>query len=301
MNTRTIRDVDEIRSIFTDPEWKVRPPDAAVPEGLRDTAAGAVFGAFARMSDGEDHQRRKRVVINRIDQLDMASIHAHTGEVFTSLHPVSPREVQYLVPGMVLAHLFGVPEQQQRPLMEQVRALVIGARPTAREEESAEAIAAMERAIPLVEATLDDSDIEVIASGISLLFQASDACAALIGNALVTLAATPDSTVIDPAEVVRSSMAYRVPVRSTTRVRGDELAILDLEAAHGRYPDAEWTFGFGPHACPGRSIAISIATAVIDCVISLKPFDPGLIRFVGWEALPNVWIPILELRTGATS
>lgn len=299
MNTRQVESAESIRSILTDPEWRVRASGNTVPVGLRGSLAGDVFASLARMSDGEDHQRRKQIAVDLIDSLDLDFIPAHAVEVIRSLYAVSPHDLQIVVPGMVVSALLGVPTSQQRALVEHVRALVVGSRPTASESEVASAIEGVERAVPTIADTLDGAvhkDIEHIASRISLIFQASDACAAMIGNALVMLAEFPGPTRADAATIVRDSMQARVPVRSTNRFREGETAVLNLEAAHQQHPHANWTFGFGPHACPGRSIAVAIAVATIEAVIEHRPFDLSAVTSSGWEELPNVWIPILTLQ-----
>lgn len=299
MTARKIESVEDIRSILLDPEWTVRPPDNVIPSGLRGTPAGDIFSSFARMSDGEDHKRRKQLAIDLIASRDLDAIPARTREVMRQLHPANPHDVQFLMPGMVVAALLGVSEGSRRSLVEQVRALVVGARPTASESDQAHAIRSIKSAIPAITATLDDADrpdLDVIASRVSLVFQSSDACAAMIGNALVMLSSNPNPATAKAASIARDSMQARVPVRSTSRFRADDSVVLDLEAAHNQYPAAGWTFGFGPHACPARSLAQAIAVACIDAVIAAPPFDLAAIRSTGWEDLPNVWIPKLTLE-----
>lgn len=296
MRSCTIRTAEDIRSVLANPEWRVRPPDNIVPAGLRSTAAGDIFAGFARMNDGDDHHHRKQLAIDLIASLNLDAIPKHAVEIMRRLHPASPNDLQFLVPGMVVAALLGVSGSRQRALVEQVRALVVAARPAASESEYARAIESIQSAVPVIAETLDaadQDDINMIASRASLVFQASDACAAMIGNALVMLAEIPDLSTANAASIVRDSMQARVPVRATSRFRGDDTAILDLEAAHMQHPDAQWTFGFGPHACPGRSLAIAIAVACVDAVIAQPPFDLSEVRITGWEDLPNVWIPIL--------
>lgn len=302
MSNRRITSVHEIRSILTDVQWRVRPAGHEMPDGLRGSLAGDIFAGFARMTDGDKHQHRKQIVIQQIDALGGRDVPTVVGAILRRYYPVSPHDLQFLVPGAVIAHLMGVPESDQHELVEQVRALVIGSRPGASESDSQAAIQAMERAVPTIASTAvsgEQNDLDVLAAKISLLFQASDACAAMIGNALIALADIPYWTKADGASIVRQSMKARVPVRSTTRTRDEESVVVDLECAHKQHPDAEWTFGFGLHACPGRMLAIEIAIACINEVIGRQPFDATAVRSDGWHDLPNVWIPDLFLENGA--
>lgn len=301
MRQRTVDTSHEIRTILTDPNWRVRPDGQEIPAGLQGSLAGDVFSAFARVTDGVKHQDRKSLVISEIAGLNLEAIPETTTEIVRSLDPVTPCELQYLVPGMVIGHLLGVPKAAQRALVEQVRALVVGSRAHATPAEFTAAIAAMEHAVPTVAATLDpanEGQMDTIAARISMLFQASDAGAALIGNALLTLSAAPADSRADASGIVRDSMRARVPVRSTTRFRDSDSVVLNLENAHLQHPDADWTFGFGPHACPGRALAVDLAVACVTAVVEVRPFDPAAISSSGWEDLPNVWIPTLFLERG---
>lgn len=138
----------------------------------------------------------------------------------------------------------------------------------------------------------EDAEI-IVANGIGFLFQAYDATAGLIGNTLVALASHPEvyaRVVAEPGllggvidEVLRSDP----PIQNTRRfvagdgeIAGQEMragdAILVVLAAANRDPSANphparfdiartdrriFTFGAGAHACPGASLAVTIARA----------------------------------------
>lgn len=299
MRPRTVESLEEIHSVLSNPDWRVRPPGNEIPAGLNGSLAGDIFSSFARMSDGDDHRRRREMVNELISTLGENAIPAIVQNILRRLEPVTPHDLQYQMPGMVITSLLGVPESEQRLVVEQVRLLVIAARPGACVEDHQGAIAAIEKVVPLIMAGVEEvnfNDIEIIASRISLIFQTSDACAAMVGNALVTLASLIDTRDVNGADVVQASMQIRVPIRNTSRFRNDEAVVIDLESAHHKEPHQDWTFGFGPHSCPGRSIATSIAIACIEAVIARPPFDLSSIRNVGWEDLPNAWIPKLAWK-----
>jgi cytochrome P450 len=136
----------------------------------------------------------------------------------------------------------------------------------------------------------------VIANAIGLLFQAHDATAGLIGNGLVALASQRDARrhlAADPrlfTEFVREVARHDPPVQNTrrfvaepTEVAGTALApgdaILVVLAAANRDPALNpephrfelsrnrrrsFTFGAGPHVCPGESLATIIAAAALE-------------------------------------
>jgi cytochrome P450 len=136
-------------------------------------------------------------------------------------------------------------------------------------------------------------DAAILANGIGLLSQAYEATAGLMGNTLLALAAhRPVRTRVtaDPgllAHVVQEALRFDPPVQNTRRflartgiVAGQAMkendTILIVLAAANRDPSANpdphrfdifrkdrriFTFGAGLHACPGQSLATTIATA----------------------------------------
>lgn len=133
----------------------------------------------------------------------------------------------------------------------------------------------------------------IAANAIGFLFQSYDATAALIANTLSALATHPGSRAGAPGDlaalraVVREVARWDAPVQNTRRfvaqdgmVAGQLMkegdAILVLLAAANRDPavnpqpdrfdvtrsaPAIFTFGMGPHACPGEALATAIAAA----------------------------------------
>jgi cytochrome P450 len=138
-----------------------------------------------------------------------------------------------------------------------------------------------------------DEGTAIVANGIGLLTQAYEATAGLIGNTLLVLAALPAVRTLVAADagilpdVVEEVLRFDPPVQNTRRflARGGAVAgqamnegeaILVVLAAANRDPAANpdparfdvarkdrrsFTFGVGPHACPGQALATAIATA----------------------------------------
>jgi cytochrome P450 len=171
--------------------------------------------------------------------------------------------------------------------------------------------------------------LAAVANAVGILSQAYEATAGLVGNSLVALARDPGlaataAASLDGAEaVVREVVRHDSPVQNTRRfaraataVAGVEVAagdaVLVLVAAANRDPAAnpdphrfdpgraaprQFTFGAGPHRCPGEAFAVAIAARVVHEVArGGHPLD-RLRGPVGYQPLPNVRIP--DLGTGA--
>ncbi|MGZ7456450.1 cytochrome P450 [Pseudomonas sp. Ma2-10] len=143
-------------------------------------------------------------------------------------------------------------------------------------------------------------DVEMlVANLIGLFSQTYEATAGLIGNALLALIQNPslhsESTPVDDliAEVQRfdpSVQNTRRFVAAPCEIEGVSLnagdAILVLLASANRDPQLNdppdvflldrpdrrsFTFGAGRHQCPGQRLALSIASATLKEILSLKP------------------------------
>jgi cytochrome P450 len=169
----------------------------------------------------------------------------------------------------------------------------------------------------------DDEDV-IHANAIGFLFQAYDSTAGLIGNALLALAARPDlcrQAAGDPdllRQVLLEVLRCDPPVQNTRRFvvrdglildrpvkEGD--AILVVLAAANRDPAANpdpdrfdvrrenrrlFTFGIGPHACPGETLATTIAQAGIEAMLQAGVDIEGLAGNFTYRPSANGRIPL---------
>ena len=165
---------------------------------------------------------------------------------------------------------------------------------------------------------------DVVANGIGFLSQAYEATAGLIGNTLVTLGrhdGVRAAVAADPtrlAAVVREVVRYDPPVQNTRRflardavVAGQAMnagdTVLVMLAAANRDPlvnpepsrfDAlrsvrqSFTFGAGPHACPGESVATAIATAAVNRLLAVGVKPERLARRLSYRASANTRVPV---------
>lgn len=170
----------------------------------------------------------------------------------------------------------------------------------------------------------------IVANGIGFLFQAYDATAGLIGNTLLALAlhpAVPARLVADPALLtgaIEEVLRYDPPVQNTRRFlsRGGTIAeqemregdaILVVLAAASRdgsanpHPDRFdisradrrlFTLGAGSHACPGGSLATTIAQAAVAQLLA-SGADPGRLTIPAtYRPSHNVRIALAPMWSG---
>ena len=163
----------------------------------------------------------------------------------------------------------------------------------------------------------------VIANAIGFLSQAHDATAGLIGNTVVALSRMPERRATVRAapgtlpRVVAEVARHDAPVQNTRRfvaedgiVAGTAMragdAILVLLAAANRDPAANadpvrfdherinprvFTFGLGPHACPGAMLAVTIAAAGVGYLLDAGIQLDDLATRVTYRPSPNARIP----------
>lgn len=164
---------------------------------------------------------------------------------------------------------------------------------------------------------------DVVANGIGFLSQAYDATAGLIGNTLVSLGRhLPDrASRADNGElgaIVQEVVRYDPPVQNTRRfvaldatVAGQAMktgdVVLVVLAAANRDPMANpqpsrfdplrpsrlaFTFGSGPHACPGEAIATAIAAAGVRQLLASGIRPERLAADVKYRPSANTRVPI---------
>lgn len=173
------------------------------------------------------------------------------------------------------------------------------------------------------------ADDAVVCNAIGFLLQAYDATAGLVGNTMLALAREPEvgaRVAANPAVlpgVVAEVARHDAPIQNTRRfvvepaiLCGERVAagetVLVLLAAANRDPAANpdphrfhsgragarsFTFGAGPHACPGREVATILACAGVARLLANGVAPAGLDPSPRYHVSANARIPILARRT----
>jgi cytochrome P450 len=223
---------------------------------------------MARFTDGPDHADRRAAVEDLLAALpaagDLAAAARARTEAWLSIRTsrCDGMVLARRVPVAVLAAALGVPDDRVDEVVNRVATVVGAVAPRA--GPAPVGPAAADAAVRALDALLPGAT-----AALSILFQAHDATAALIGNALVTG--------LPVADVLREAP----PVRHTRRVGpGGEPVVVDL---------AGQPFGAGTHACPGRDQAIALATGVL-AGITAAGWSP-VPGDVAYEDRPNLRLP----------
>lgn len=157
-----------------------------------------------------------------------------------------------------------------------------------------------------------------IANALGFLSQSYEATAGLIGNTLVALALRPELRRHRMPAVVTEVVRHDAPVQNTRRfvavdavVAGEAMkagdAIIVVLAAANRDPTANvdparfdierpaprtFTFGLGPHACPGATLATTIAAAGVTALVGGGLALEDLAQPVRYRPSVNTRVPI---------
>ncbi|MEV6280834.1 hypothetical protein [Nocardia sp. NPDC051832] len=203
------------------------------------TGIGWLRAQVPRFSNGDEHRRRRALVLAELERLDP---HALRTAARTTRGPLPHVRV--------LADALGLPDIS----VEAVELVAAHYQPHTPDNPAADG--AVEDLIAACGGVAD----EVTAARISLLVQACQATADLLANARTQQLRAGASN--RAAEVLARTMDQHPPVPRTRRIVDGELVELDLTRDG-------LGFGAGPHECPGRTHAIAIAAGI------LEGHDPG--------------------------
>jgi cytochrome P450 len=170
----------------------------------------------------------------------------------------------------------------------------------------------------------------LVANAIGFMTQAYEATTGLIGNTLRALAARPAlraAVAADPARldaVIREVLRHDAPVQNTRRfvaadgviadqsmAAGDTVLVVLAAANHDaaanpqpeRFDETRasrrtFTFGAGPHACPGETVAVSIARAGVESLLARGLDLDALPAHPAYQPSGNVRIPLFAGAPG---
>jgi cytochrome P450 len=265
------------------------PELSVAPTGPGHGALATLQCRMARFSDGDDHERRRALTEALLPEVRMIepAAAARTAAVIDAREgPFDVMPMARTVPVAVLATALGV----GRAALDRVVALVGavcdalapgGAVPGQPAPDPDVAAAELSGYLaPLVSAGEDE-----VAAAISVLFQARDATAALIGSALI---APVTEAVDDCGSWIEWTVRHDAPVQCTRRIALSDWSVADvvvpagatvwlmLAAADSAAGSVAPTFGSGVHACPGWPHALALARGVVTAV-----------HAAGWRAVPG--------------
>ena len=304
-----------VEAALAHPALSVRPAAEPVPKTIVGATLGDVFGRLARMNDGERHRALRDMVCRRINGWTARAVSTtaagHAQLLSKALATGSATLHDYLhgVPALTVASLIGLHEVPALAdlIGDFARAFAPGA-DQERADRGDRAVQQLAGRCPAFESE------DARANAIGLLFQSYEATAALVGNTLALLMtdetlqamASRDGAVLEG--LLERVARYDPPVHNTRRFAAKDAeilgqavragdAVLVVMAAANRDPRAthSYSFGFGPHTCPGMSTAVSIARTALRCLLEAQlPLSHYAVA--GYHPSLNVRSPILLKR-----
>ncbi|MCP1476752.1 cytochrome P450 [Pseudomonas sp. EB276 TE3739] len=326
-------------AVLAHADCRVRPAQEPVPQTVAQGPAGEVFGRLMRMNDGERQRCPRSAIEPALGLINQNEVRELVAARLFTADADGLYNAMFRGPVAVVATLLGFPPAQSRTISELTADFVACLSPLSNDLQLAAAHAAATQLRGYFIELLADSDMNsallqgitqrfegdqdtLIANLIGLCSQTFEACAGLIGNALVTLQrqselhATPIENLL--AEVQR----FDPPVQNTRRfvaapceIDGVRLAagdvVLLLLAAANRDPALNerpeefvpqranrrsFSFGSGRHQCPGQALAMSIAGATLNQILA-----SGLgLNSLGWDYRPslNGRVPLFNISGG---
>jgi cytochrome P450 len=288
------------------------PAMSTAAAGDRDGPAADLLARMARFSDGPDHRRRRDLVtrllppVAEVARAAGARANDHLRRR-TAAFDVMP--MARLLPAEVLARALGfAPDAADRAAIltgQLCDALAPALAPRPVPASAADAVAAE---LSGLAADRFGRDGERIAAVISVLFQARDATAGLIGLTILTGTGTGGGRDgLAPGLRVEQVLRHDAPVQCTRRTAMADAAIGDVivpagapvwifVAAAERGSGMPATFGSGPHACPGAAHAAAIARPVVT-VLEADGWRPAAGQRIEFEPRPNIRVPARVLVT----
>jgi cytochrome P450 len=294
----------EVSAVLVSPALSVRPAGGLASQADAGPAA-ALVARMARFSDGEDHRRRRALLARLLPPVPAVGRWAGARLNEYLLRRVSAFDIMPAarqLPSAVLARGMGLAaaDAERVALLTGVLcdALTPALRP--RPVPPGAADAAASELTGLFERHLRTTDEEEVAAAVSILFQARDATAALIGTTILARApAGPDPR--SPGQRVEQVLRQDAPVQCTRRTATADVRIGDMAIAAGapiwifvaaaeRGFGLPATFGSGPHACPGAAQATAIARQVVS-VLEAEGWRAVSGQRIEYEPRPNIRVP----------
>jgi cytochrome P450 len=292
----------DVQAILSDSRFGV---PAVADDGAAVGTLSWLRASVSRFANGGEHEQRRAVVVGQLHLLDPQTLRRDCGERTRAELARAGRSGQRVdlmariarqVPMATMAAMLGAADPELAA--QAVVAIAAGYFGTTDAQIASEAGAATVRLVSM----LDPGDLAAAVACITLMVQACDATAGLIGGALHALQDTPSagpgwSTGAVLSEVLR----YSPPVKAIRRVAcspaayGEQLiaagdtVLSSVDSANrdpavfesadvfdpARHGPASLTFGYGIRPCPGQDQALMLAAGLIDAVRERCALRPG--------------------------
>jgi cytochrome P450 len=292
----------DVAAALASPSLSVAPAAGGALSG-QDSPAARLLARMARFSDGPDHRRRRELLTSLLPPVPRV---ARTAAVRindyllrrNAAFDIMP--LARLLPAEVLASALGLPPTDAARAATLTGMLCDAVTPSLlpRTGTAAAGDEAADQLVALLASHWGQAE-ERVTAGISILFQARDATAALIGTALV--ADGRGDPGLPAAQRVEHVLRREAPVQNTRRTSlaptqiGDALIpagspvwIFIATAERGSAIPA--TFGSGPHGCPGAAHATAIARQIL-AVLAAEGWHPVAGQRIDLEPRPNLRVP----------
>jgi cytochrome P450 len=295
----------DVAAALTAPALRAVPPAAAAGP------AAELVARMARFCDGAAHLRRRALTVRLLPPVTEVAFQAadlaarYLRQQGPSDQPSGPLDVMPLartLPSEAIARAIGLSELDAARAADLTGRLcdALAAGPyragSARTAFADADQAATDLCVTLRPLGLSDED--EVAAAASLLFQARDATAALIGAAVLAAAGSEHGLT---AVLIESVLRRDAPVQCTRRTaaadatigavlipRGSDVWIFMAAAEIGNGTPA--TFGSGPHGCPAATVATAIVREVLT-VLHGAGWRPVAGQCIDYEARPNLRMP----------
>ncbi|HXW43786.1 MAG TPA: hypothetical protein VEL03_03295 [Streptosporangiaceae bacterium] len=301
------------------------PALGVVPPAAPDGPAARLVARMARFCDGADHRRRRDLVTGLLppvaEVVTIAGARAnHYLRRRVAVFDIMP--MARVLPAEVLARALGLPPPEAdraAALTGELCDALTAFLPPGKETGGAADAAAAE--LVALMASLGHRGQERAAAAVSILFQARDATAALIGTTVLTGttgltgtgalaapgagAANGSASPMTAAQRVDHVLRRDAPVQCTRRTALADTRVGEVVVPAGapvwvfvataeRGTGTPATFGSGAHACPAAAHAAAIARQVVT-VLEADGWRPAGGQRVEYEPRPNVRIPVRVL------
>lgn len=319
-----------ILEVMRHPAAHVRPVAEPVPNNVCGGPAGALFGQFARMTDGESHARIKPLLAAFLARQSQQACTPRWPDLQTAsgTGPCAADVDRYLhaAPVHAQAAFLGLPPDILEGCARDIRDFLAALTPAAPAPVIAAAHVAARQLSATLHAHLTHPDASpalrelrhdgaraglpatMLAANLAgLLFQSCEAGAGLLGNALVLAGRQGASAPWTPTQAqawVDATLRQDPPIHNTRRflaesahiggqrIEAGATVLLVLAAAATVQPQSHWTFGALAHACPGRDLARQHAAGALVHLLRAGADACALAARVRYRPLPNARIPL---------